>query len=55
MKTAYRSVDTSTLKGLKQAERLKAHGWIVYRVGLFIIQFYRQAELEKTLNPSTNE
>jgi hypothetical protein len=44
MKTQYKSVDTSTLAGLKQAERLKAQGWTIYRVGLFIISFYRRAK-----------
>jgi hypothetical protein len=39
MKTRYASVDTSTLKGLKKAERLHAQGWKIIRVGLFIIQF----------------
>lgn len=42
MKTEYRTVDTSTLKGLKQAERLHAAGWIMGRVGLFTVQFYRR-------------
>jgi len=41
MKMQYKTVDTSTLKGLKQAERLKANGWIVYSVGLFLIKFRR--------------
>lgn len=39
--TKYKTVDTSTLKGLKQAERLHATGWIMYSVGLFIVKFYR--------------
>lgn len=43
MRIEYRTVDTSTLKGLKQAERLQARGWIIGRVGLFLIQFYRRA------------
>lgn len=38
----YKTVDTSTLKGLKQAERLKASGWKVIRVGLFSVQFERE-------------
>lgn len=42
MKTQYKTVDTSTLKGLKQAERLHTAGWITYSVGLFIIKFYRK-------------
>lgn len=44
MKTEYRTVDTSTLEGLKKAERLKARGWTIARVGLFIIQFYRKVK-----------
>ena len=42
MKTEYKTVDTSTIKGLEQAERLQANGWITYSVGLFIIKFYRK-------------
>jgi len=39
----YRTIDTSTLKGLKRAERLQARGWTIGRVGLFLVQFYRKA------------
>jgi hypothetical protein len=39
----YRTVDTSTLKGLKQAERLRVSGWKMARVGLFTITFYRKS------------
>lgn len=41
-KTEYKQVDTSTLKGLKQAERLKAAGWQIGSTGLFLILFYRR-------------
>lgn len=41
-RTEYRNVDTSTLQGLQEAERLKANGWVCYRVGLFILSFYRR-------------
>lgn len=37
----YRTVDTSTLKGLQQAERLQRHGWKIVSVGLFLIQFFK--------------
>ena len=37
--TQYKTVDTSTLKGLKQAERLHLNGWKQIRVGMFSIQF----------------
>ena len=40
--TKYRTVDTSTLKGLQLAERLHANGWIAYSVGLFLIKFYKR-------------
>lgn len=40
----YRTVDTSTLEGLKKAERLKARGWTMYSVGLFIVKFYRKVK-----------
>lgn len=36
----YKTVDTRTLAGLRQAERLKAQGWTVGSVGLYTIQFY---------------
>jgi hypothetical protein len=41
-KTEYRTVDTSTLAGLKQAERLHANGWTQYGRGLFLVRFYRR-------------
>jgi hypothetical protein len=44
MRIEYRTVDTSTLKGLKAAERLQANGWTMGRSGLFSIQFYRRVE-----------
>lgn len=37
MKTQYRMIDTSTLKGLETAEKLKALGWKIDRVGLFLV------------------
>lgn len=43
MKTQYKRVDTSTLKGLKQAERLHLNGWKTVSVGLFTILFVKQA------------
>ena len=47
MMIKYKTVDTSTLKGLKQAERLKQNGWIIGSVGLFLIQFYKRVERAK--------
>lgn len=37
----YRAVDTSTLDGLRAAERLHAAGWTCYQIGLFMAYFYR--------------
>lgn len=38
----YRTVDTSTLEGLKVAERLHVNGWTCYSVGLFILKFWKR-------------
>lgn len=43
MKTKYRIVDTSTLKGLKLAERLHVNGWKMDRVGLFLVWFSKKS------------
>ncbi len=43
MKTKYRHVDTSTLKGLNQAERMIANGWVIVRTGLFVHLFAKFA------------
>lgn len=40
-KKQWKNVDTSTLTGLKQAEKLHAAGWTMYSAGLFILRFYR--------------
>lgn len=37
--THYRTVDTSTLAGLKEAERLHQAGWKTVRTGLFMVWF----------------
>lgn len=42
MKFEYREVDTSTLKGLRAAERLHVAGWKTIRVGLFLVTFERR-------------
>ena len=41
--TQYRTVDTSTLAGLQEAEKLKAAGWQIYRSGLFLVYFLRRS------------
>lgn len=40
--TRYQSVDTSTLAGLKKAERLHAQGWTCYSVGMFTMKFSKK-------------
>lgn len=40
----YKTIDTTTLKGLKQAERLHIAGWKTIRLGLTYIQFERYKE-----------
>jgi hypothetical protein len=43
----YRMVDTSTLEGLREAERLHAAGWTIYASGLFLLYFYKRGQLRK--------
>jgi len=45
--TRYKLVDTSTLKGLKQAERLHVQGWLTARNGLFTVLFYKRQTKEE--------
>jgi len=44
MRFEYKTVDTSTLEGLKKAERLHMSGWKTIRVGLFLIEFEREVK-----------
>ena len=37
----YKTVDTSTIQGIEQAEKMEQEGWIMSRVHLFTIQYYR--------------
>jgi hypothetical protein len=38
----YKTIDTRTVEGLKQAERLHEEGWTVGSVGFWTIQFYKE-------------
>lgn len=38
----YKTVDTSTLAGLKRAEWYQAHGWKIISSGLYLITFEKQ-------------
>lgn len=37
----WRTVDTRTLKGLLEAERLHRNGWKIVSVGLYILLFFK--------------
>lgn len=43
----YKTVETRTLKGLRQAERLKANGWKITGNGLFTIRFEKKVSPKK--------
>jgi hypothetical protein len=43
VRTKYRTVDTSTLAGLKRAERLHASGWTLFSTGLFLLKFFKRS------------
>ncbi len=38
----YKTIDISTEKGIKQAEKLKEKGWSISSTGFFTIQFYKR-------------
>ncbi len=38
----YQTIQTTTIKGIKKAERLQANGWKIIRSGLFFIQFEKR-------------
>lgn len=38
----YKNVSIHTLAGLKEAEKLKAQGWELYRTGLFMCYFRKK-------------
>ena len=44
-RTQCRTVDTSTLAGLKTAERLHANGWKTLRTGLFLVYMTKRSEV----------
>lgn len=50
MAIEYKNVDTSTLRGLKEAERLHRAGWKTASVGLFRVRFYRKRPARR-VNP----
>lgn len=43
-KYEYKTVDTNTIEGLKEAEKFHEAGWVVNYAGLSIIQFYKENE-----------
>lgn len=45
----YKTVNTSTVAGIKEAENLKANGWTIGRSGFWDLQFFRYVEDETFL------
>ena len=41
-KYEYKSIDTSTIEGIKEAEKLHESGWKIVQVGLFTILFEKE-------------
>lgn len=52
LQVEYKTVDTSTIEGEKQAEKLHTTGWKINRSGLFTIQFYRLKSNDGKILPS---
>jgi len=52
-KVKYKTVDTRTEKGLKEAERLHDQGWLVNHAGFWSIQFYKPESVKKNPSQST--
>jgi len=46
MKVKHKTIDVSTIKGLKEAEKLKNKGWKIGSVGLFTVQLWRDKNNE---------
>jgi len=46
MKINYRTIDTSTLRGLVLAERLQDRGWKIGSVGFSTVQLYLEKKEE---------
>ena len=40
----FKIIDTRTIAGLKEAERLKNNGWEIGSVGLYTIEFFRSKQ-----------
>lgn len=38
----YKTVDTGTIEGVREAELLHLRGWVTYRVGLYLVYMYRE-------------
>jgi len=47
MKYKYKTVDTSTTKGMDEAAQLYEDDWTMGSVGFYTIQFYKAKETKK--------
>lgn len=45
-RTQYRTIDITTLKGLKTADRLVGNGWRIVRNGMFSVQLEKRPTLK---------
>jgi hypothetical protein len=50
MRYEYKTINTQTLTGLKEAERLKQTGWIIILNGIFTLMFQRSKPNEEDKN-----
>ncbi len=50
----YRTVDTSTLKGLKRAEWYGARGWKIINVGFTTLTFEKKVDAKKNKKRNQN-
>jgi hypothetical protein len=45
MKTEYKTIDTSTIKGIEESEKLLKNGWTIYRSGLFLVYLMKRTKV----------
>ena len=42
MKTKYKTIDITSIKGIKEAEKLNHNNWVIYSSSPFTIKFYKK-------------
>jgi len=43
MKTKYKTINITSIKGIEEAEKLKNNNWVIYSSSLFTIKFYKKS------------